>query len=185
MRVTPTSLPEVLTLEAEWHDDARGAFMEIWREDKLAAAGIPARIVQANLTTSRKDALRGLHFQEPDAQDKLITVLAGVIFDVAVDIRRGSPRFGRWIGIELSAANRRQLWIPRGFAHGFCALADDTQVQYACTGYYAPAHDRTIRWNDPALAIDWPVKAPILSPRDTAAPALAAAPVLPTYRIAP
>lgn len=185
MRVTPTNLPEVLTLEPERHDDARGSFTEIWREDKLAAAGIPARIVQANLTISRKGVLRGLHFQEPDAQDKLITVLAGAIFDVAVDIRRGSPRFGRWIGIELSAVNRRQLWIPRGFAHGFCALADDTQVQYACTDYYAPAHDRAIRWNDPALAIDWPVKAPFLSPRDTAAPALADAPVLPAYRTAP
>ena len=185
MRVKPTSLPEVLTLEPERHDDARGAFMELWREDKLAAAGIRARIVQTNLTTSRKDVLRGLHFQEPNAQDKLIAVLSGAIFDVAVDIRRGSPRFGRWVGIELSAANRRQLWIPRGFAHGFCALADDTQVQYACTDYYAPAHDRAIRWDDPALGIEWPVKSPILSPRDGIAPALADAPILPVYRAAP
>ena len=185
MRVTPTSLPEVLMLEATRHEDARGSFMEIWREDTLTAAGIPARIVQTNLSISHKGVLRGLHFQEPDAQDKLITVLSGAIFDVAVDIRRGSPRFGRWIGVELSAANRRQLWVPRGFAHGFYALADDTQVQYGCTDYYAPAHDRAVRWDDPALGIEWPVKSPILSPRDGDAPTLADAPVLPAYRAGP
>lgn len=185
MRVTPTSLPDVLMLEPGWHDDARGYFMELWREDKLAAAGIPARFVQTNFSASRKGVLRGLHFQEPSAQDKLIAVLSGAIFDVAVDIRRGSPHFGRWVGIELSASNRRQLWIPRGFAHGFCALADDTHVQYACTEHYAPAHDRAIRWNDPAIGIDWPVTSPLLSPRDSAAPLLADAPVLPAYRIAP
>lgn len=185
MRVTPTALPEVLMLESERHDDARGFFMEVWREDGLAAAGVRARIVQANLTVSRKGVLRGLHFQEPNAQGKLIAVLSGAIFDVAVDIRRGSSRFGHWIGAELSAANRRQLWIPPGFAHGFCALADDTQVQYGCTDYYAPAHDRTIRWDDPVLGIDWPVKTPILSAKDAAAPALADASTLPTYRTAP
>lgn len=185
MRVTPTSLPEVLMLDLERHDDARGSFMELWREDKLAAAGIPARIVQANLTTSRKGVLRGLHFQEPNAQDKLIAVLSGAIFDVAVDIRRGSPRFGRWVGVELSASNRRQLWIPRGFAHGLCVLTDEAQVQYGCTDYYAPAHDRTIRWDDPALGIDWPVRMPALSAKDESAPLLANAPVLPSYRTEP
>jgi dTDP-4-dehydrorhamnose 3,5-epimerase len=182
MRVTPTSLPEVLMLETERHDDARGSFMELWRADKLAAAGIPARIVQTNLSTSRKGVIRGLHFQEPDAQDKLIAVLSGVIFDVAVDIRRGSPRFGRWIGIELSAANRRQLWIPRGFAHGLCALTDETRVQYGCTNHFVSAHDRAIRWDDPAIGVEWPVKTPILSAKDDTAPLLANAPVLPAYQ---
>lgn len=185
MRVTPTSLPEVLMLEPERHDDARGSFMELWRRDKLAAAGIRADFVQTNLTTSRKGVLRGLHFQEPNAQDKLIAVLSGAIFDVAVDIRRGSPYFGRWAGIELSAANRKQLWIPRGFAHGLCVLTDEAQVQYGCTDYYAPANDRTIRWDDPAIGVAWPVKKPILSAKDEAAPLLANAPALPAYRAAP
>lgn len=185
MHVTPTSLPEVLLLEPERYDDARGSFMELWREDKLPAASIPARIVQTNLTTSHKGVIRGLHFQEPNAQDKLISVLSGAIFDVAVDIRRSSPHFGRWVGVELSATNRKQLWIPRGFAHGFCALTDDTLVQYGCTNYYAPAHDRAIRWDDPAIGIAWPVTAPILSAKDEAAPLLANATVLPIYRAAP
>jgi dTDP-4-dehydrorhamnose 3,5-epimerase len=185
MRITPTELPEVLMLEPARHEDSRGAFMEVWREDKLAAAGVSARIVQTNLTHNRKGVLRGLHFQTPNAQGKLITVLAGAIFDVAVDIRRGSPRFGRWAGVELSAANRRQLWIPPDFAHGFCALANDTQVQYACTDYYAPAHDRAVRWDDPALAIPWPTTTPVLSQKDQAAPLLADAPILPGYRPEP
>ena len=185
MRVTPTALPEVLMLEPERHEDARGVFMELWREDKLAAAGISAHIVQTNLSVSRKGVIRGLHFQEPNAQDKLVSAVSGVIFDVAVDVRRGGPRFGRWVGVELSAANRRQLWIPRGFAHGFCALADDTHVQYACTDYYTSAHDRTVRWDDPAIGIAWPVKTPILSDKDKAAPLLAEAAVLPAYKAAP
>ena len=185
MRATPTALPEVLMLEPERHEDARGAFMEIWRADKLGAAGISAHIVQTNLTTSRKGVIRGLHFQEPNAQDKLISVLSGAIFDVAVDIRRGSPHFGRWVGVELSAANRLQLWIPRGFAHGFCALTEDAQVEYACTDYYTPAHDRTVRWDDPAIGVAWPVTAPILSAKDEAARLLADASVLPVYKAAP
>jgi len=185
MRVTPTSLPEVLMLEPKQHDDARGSFMELWREDTLAAAGIRAHFVQTNVSISHKSVIRGLHFQEPDAQDKLIAVLTGVIFDVAVDIRRGSPRFGRWVGVELSAANRRQLWVPRGFAHGFCALTDETRVQYGCTNHFVPEHDRAIRWNDPAIGVEWPVKTPILSTKDDTAPLLADAPALPAYQATP
>lgn len=185
MRVAATALPEILVLEGTAHADGRGSFMELWREDDLAAAGVAARFVQGNLAHSRKGVLRGLHFQEPSPQGKLVAALTGAVFDVAVDIRRGSPRFGQWVGVELSAANRRQIWVPPGFAHGYCALADDTLVHYACTAVHAPSHDRAVRWDDPALGIDWPVEAPILSEKDRTAPMLAEAAVLPVYRAAP
>lgn len=185
MRIATTALPEVLVLEGIGHVDGRGSFMELWREDHLTAAGIAERFVQGNLARSHKGVLRGLHFQEPSPQGKLVAALAGAVFDVAVDIRRGSPRFGQWAGVELSAANRRQIWVPPGFAHGYCALTDDTLVHYACTAAYIPAHDRAVRWDDPALGIDWPVKAPILSEKDRTAPTLAEAPVVPAYRAAP
>ncbi len=181
MRVTPTDLPEVLAIEPEIHEDARGYFLEQWHESRYREAGIAGRFVQDNLSRSRHGALRGLHFQEPDPQGKLISVFAGQIFDVAVDIRRGSPRFAQWVGVELSADNRKQLWIPPGFAHGFCVLGEHATVSYKCTEVYVPGHERVVRWNDPALGIAWPVRAPIVSERDRLAPALDEQRVLPDF----
>lgn len=159
-----------------WHDE-RGFFSEVWRDEWLTDAGVPVSFVQDNHSHSRKrGVLRGLHFQvAPAAQDKLIRVSRGAIFDVAVDVRRGSPSFGRWAGLILSAEDWNQLFIPRGFAHGFLALEDDCEVLYKVSAPYSPAHERTIRFDDPALQIDWPIERSqlILSPKDEAAPFLA------------
>jgi len=181
MRVTPTALPEVLMVEPTAHEDARGFFLELWQAERYGAAGIRGPFVQDNLSRSRKGVVRGLHFQEPDPQGKLISVLSGRIFDVAIDIRRGSPRFGRWIGEELSDANKRQLWVPPGFAHGFATLTEDAVVLYKCTDVYVPGHERVVRWNDPAIGIDWPWREAITSKRDRLAPDLSDAKVLPRY----
>jgi dTDP-4-dehydrorhamnose 3,5-epimerase len=137
--------------------------------------------VQDNFSRSSKGILRGLHFQEPNAQGKLVQVLAGAVYDVAVDIRRGSPTFGRWVGVELSADNRRQLWVPPGFAHGFCVLSESADFHYKCTDFYSPTSEHGIAWNDPDLGIPWPVTSPLLSAKDSAAPRLKDAPLLPTY----
>ncbi len=177
----PTALPEVLIVEPTVHEDARGFFLELWQDERYRAAGIPGAFVQDNMSRSRRGVVRGLHFQEPDPQGKLISVLEGCIFDVAVDVRRGSPRFGHWTGVELSASNRRQFWIPPGLAHGFVATSEEAVVLYKCTEYYAPGHERVVRWNDPAIGIDWPVREAVLSERDRLAPALAEAKVLPLY----
>ena len=158
MDIIPTEIPEVLEIVPKVFGDARGFFLETWNEQAFAAAGIDARFVQDNWSRSRKGILRGLHYQTVQAQGKLVRVVRGAVFDVAVDLRRWSPTFGRWSGRILSEANRRALWIPAGFAHGFLALEDDTDFVYKCTELYAPQHERTIAWNDATIGIDWPLE---------------------------
>ena len=182
MRVTGTELPEVLLVEPTVHGDSRGFFYESFQASRYLEAGIPGPFVQDNLSRSVKGTLRGLHFQEPRAQGKLVQVLRGSVFDVAVDVRRGSPRFGRWVGIDLSESVPRQLWIPPGFAHGFCVLSESADFFYKCTEIYAPEAERSIAWNDPAIGILWPLQQPLLSGKDRAAPLLADAPLLPQFR---
>lgn len=172
MRVTPTKLPEVLLIELAVFSDTRGYFLEAYSAERYAAAGIPEPFVQDNVSLSRRGVLRGLHFQEPGAQGKLVHVLRGAVWDVAVDVRVGSPTFGRWVGEELSDGNRRQLWVPAGFAHGFVVLSDEALVAYKCTAPYRPEHERVVRWDDPELGIAWPMDRPTLSMRDRAAPSL-------------
>ena len=181
MKVTPLEIPDVLLLEPKVFGDDRGFFMEMFHAARYAAVGIPGPFVQDNYSRSAKGTLRGLHFQEPQAQGKLVQVLAGAVYDVAVDVRRGSPTFGKWVAAELSSENRRQLWIPAGFAHGFCVVSDSADFHYKCTALYSPETERSIVWNDPDLAIPWPVAAPLLSPKDAGAPRLQDAPVLPGY----
>lgn len=172
MQIRRTDLDGVVIIEPRVFHDDRGFFLEQWHADRYRAHGLPGRFVQDNLSRSRRGVLRGLHFQNPDAQGKLVTVLAGAVFDVAVDLRVGSPTFGQWTSVELTAENRRQFYIPEGFAHGFLALADDTLVQYKCTAPYAPASEQSLRWDDPDVAIAWPEIEPTLSPKDAAAPLL-------------
>lgn len=187
MNVRPSELPEVLIIEPRVFRDSRGAFSEVWKDETYRALGITGPFVQDNLSHSIAGTLRGLHFQEPTAQGKLVQVLAGRVWDVAVDVRRGSPSFGRSLGIELDAESARQLWIPAGFAHGFLALSERATFLYKCTAPYSPAHERSIRWDDPALGLRWslePGQQPLLSPKDAAAPLLSEAEVLPRYRSA-
>ena len=181
MKVVATELPEVLLIEPRLHGDSRGFFYESFRTTRYAEAGVTGPFVQDNVSRSVRGTLRGLHFQEPRAQGKLVQVLRGTVWDVAVDVRRGSPRFGRWIGVELSEAVPRQLWIQPGFAHGFCVLSESADFFYKCTELYAPECERSIAWDDPTIGIEWPVGEPLLSPKDRAAPRLADAPVLPTF----
>ena len=177
MQVTPTALPEVLIIEPAVFGDERGFFLESFNQRAFAAAvGQPIEFVQDNHSCSQRGVLRGLHYQRPPhAQGKLVRVVRGSAFDVAVDIRRGSPSFGRWVGVTLDAASQRQMWIPAGFAHGFLALEDDTHFLYKTTDYYARDCERVIAWDDPAIAIDWPDlgSMPVLAAKDTAAPRLA------------
>ena len=182
MKVTPTELPGVLIVEPQVFGDARGFFLESFHAERYAAAGIPGPFVQDNLSRSARGTLRGLHFQEPAPQGKLVQVLRGAVWDVAVDVRRGSPHFGSWVGVELMEDVPRQLWIPPGFAHGFCVLSESADFFYKCTAFYTPSAERAVRWDDPALGIRWPVQTPLLSAKDAAAPLLADAPVLPLYR---
>jgi len=178
MKSTPLALPGVMLLEPVVYDDARGHFFESFNAAAfVAATGHAAPFIQDNQSRSHKGVVRGLHFQLPPfAQGKLVRVLTGAIFDVAVDIRRSSPHFGRWVGEVLSAENRRQLWVPPGFAHGFMALRDDTTVLYKVGAPYSRAAEGAIRWDDPTLGIEWPASiAPILSEKDSAAPLLGAA----------
>ena len=172
MKVTPLSLPEVLLIEPAVFGDARGYFFESYRAERYGAAGIALPFVQDNVSLSRRGVLRGLHYQHPNPQGKLVQVLRGSVFDVAVDLRRASPTFGRWSGAELSSENHRQLWIPPGFAHGFAVTSDEALFVYKCTAPYDARAERCIRWDDPALGIDWPVAGPQLSPKDAAAPLL-------------
>ena len=174
MKVEQTALPGVLILEPKVFGDARGFFMETWNRSRYAEAGLPGEFVQDNVSYSRHGVLRGLHYQSPRAQGKLVHVLEGEVFDVAVDVRVGSPTFGRWAGATLSAQNRRQLWIPPGFAHGFCVTGETALFCYKCTELYAPEHEGSILWNDPAIGIAWPLEHPTLSAKDAAAPPLAA-----------
>jgi dTDP-4-dehydrorhamnose 3,5-epimerase len=178
MRVTPTALREVLLLEPQVFGDDRGFFLESYNKRRFdEAAGRDVTFVQDNHSRSSKGVLRGLHFQlPPNAQGKLIRVIAGAIFDVAVDVRRSSPTFGQWIGEELSAENKRQLWIPEGFAHGFLTLSDTADVLYKASAFYSPADEGSIAWNDPDVAIAWPLDGePLLSGKDAAAPPLTSA----------
>ncbi len=158
MNVIPTALPEVMILEPKVFGDARGFFMESWTEPKFnAAVGADVRFVQDNHSRSSRGVLRGLHFQlAPHAQGKLVRCTAGAVFDVAVDMRRSSPRFGKWVGVELSGDNHRQLWIPPGFAHGFLVLSDTADFLYKTTDLYAPQAEGSVRWDDPAIGIEWP-----------------------------
>jgi len=173
--VTPTALPEVLLVKPDVHADQRGFFVEVWQAERYGAAGIPGPFVQDNHSRSSRHALRGLHYQVGRPQGKLVRVAAGSVFDVAVDLRRSSPSFGRWVGTILDEENQHQLWIPPGFAHGFYVLSDRADVIYKCTEPYVPSGDRAVRWNDPHLAIDWPLAeggAPVLSTKDATAPSL-------------
>ncbi|MBS3968002.1 MAG: dTDP-4-dehydrorhamnose 3,5-epimerase [Truepera sp.] len=183
MKVRPTELPEVLLLEPSVFSDDRGFFLETWHQQRYAAAGLPTLFVQDNLSFSRKGTLRGLHFQHPHGQGKLVFVLQGEVFDVAVDIRGGSPTFGRWVGVTLSADNKRQLYIPEGFAHGFCVTSESALFAYKCTDFYNPQAEAGIAWDDPDLAIAWPSGNPLLSAKDRSYPRLKELPAerLPRY----
>jgi dTDP-4-dehydrorhamnose 3,5-epimerase len=181
VKVTPLELPGLLLLEPKVFGDDRGFFMELFHARRYADLGVPGPFVQDNYSRSGRGTLRGLHFQEPQGQGKLVQVLAGSVYDVAVDVRRGSPTFGKWAAAELSSENRRQLWIPPGFAHGFCVLSESADFHYKCTTLYAPETERAIAWNDPDLAIPWPVREPILSGKDARAARLKDATVLPEY----
>ncbi len=174
MTVTPTAIPDVLLLEPQVFTDDRGSFFESFNARVFAeAVGREVAFVQDNQSTSRRHVLRGLHYQDPRPQGKLVRALVGTIYDVAADIRPESPTFGRWVGVELSAENRRQLWVPEGLAHGFLVLSDVAEVLYKTTEFYAPGCEKCVRWDDPGLAIGWPlVGPPVLSPRDAAAPLL-------------
>jgi len=172
MKVIETPLPGVLLIEMVRHGDDRGYFMETWQEKRYAEVGISGPFVQDNLSFSRRGVLRGLHFQNPNPQGKLVSVLAGEVFDVAVDIRRGSPTFGQWVGYFLSERNRRQLWVPPGFAHGFCVTSESALFSYKCTEFYNPRNEGTIRWDDSCIGIDWPWKEVNLSKKDAEAPTL-------------
>jgi len=178
MRVFPLALSGVALIEHEVFGDPRGAFFESWNERDFSAAGIEVRFVQENVSVSARHVLRGLHYQRPHEQGKLVRVLSGEIFDVVVDLRRSSASFGRSVHVPLDTRTARSLWVPAGFAHGFLSLADETRVQYKVTDFWAPAAERTLAWNDPALAIPWPLPAqvePILSDKDRRGLPLAAA----------
>lgn len=171
MQFTPTAIPDVILVEPRVFDEERGFFMETWQARRFAAAGLDLHFVQDNHSRSAQGVLRGLHYQVQQTQGKLVRVVAGEVFDVAVDLRRGSPTLGRWVGVTLSAANKRQLWIPPGFAHGFYVTSETAEFLYKCTDFYAPEHERSLRWDDPQLAIAWPLvggAAPTLSAKDAA-----------------
>jgi dTDP-4-dehydrorhamnose 3,5-epimerase len=173
MKVSRLPIPGLAVVEPQAFGDARGEFFESWNRARYAEHGIVFDVVQANVSRSVHGVLRGLHYQWPNPQGKLVSVLDGEVWDVAVDIRRGSPTFGRWEAVVLSGDNRRQFWIPEGFAHGFVVTSERATFSYLCTAPYDRAADAALRWDDPALAIDWPVAAPTLSDKDARAPLLA------------
>ena len=180
MRLVPTSLKDVVILEPKVFGDERGFFLESYNEATFEALGLPTRFMQDNHSGSRKGVLRGLHYQLQRPQGKLVRVLRGQIFDVAVDLRRDSAQFGQWFGLVLSAENRRSLWVPPGFAHGFLVLTDFAEVAYKATELYAPAFERSVLWNDPAIGIEWPLSGePMLSEKDGAGALLADAETYP------
>ncbi len=171
--ITRLSIPEVLLIEPRVFGDERGFFLETYKRSQFAEMGVTQTFVQTNHSRSCRDVLRGLHYQLPPmAQGKLVMTLRGAVFDVAVDIRRHSPTYGQWVGELLSDENHRLLYIPPGFAHGFCVVSDIADFVYQVSAEYSPAHDRGIRWNDPALGVRWPILAPLLSPKDAALPLL-------------
>ena len=182
MRLTPLEIPEVLLVEPTVHEDSRGFFLETWHAEKFRAAGLDVGFVQDNHSRSMQYTLRGLHYQLVEPQGKLVRVVTGEIFDVAVDLRRSSPTFGCWVGATLRETDFRMLWIPPGFAHGFLALSAQTDVLYKCTTPYLGQHDRTLRWNDPAVGVQWPLPIgvePRLSPKDASGVTLAVAETYP------
>src|SRR5579862_7090227 len=181
MQVVETGLPDVLILEPKLFGDQRGFFLETYQQDRYSQYGINRPFVQDNLSRSTFGVLRGLHLQNPQTQGKLFSVMRGRVLDVAVDVRVGSPNFGRHVAVELSEENRRQLWVPRGFAHGFVVLSETADFFYKCDAYYSPKHEISVRWDDPALGINWGIDTPTLSMRDAAAPLLADVPALPAY----
>lgn len=166
MNIIETRLPGVIVIEPKVFGDDRGFFCETWNQARYAAAGVPEVFVQDNLSFSRRGVLRGLHFQNPHAQGKLVHVLMGEVFDVAVDIRIGSPTFGQWASVVLSGENKRQIYIPPGFAHGFCVTSESALFAYKCTDVYVPQAEGCVLWNDPALGIEWPIAQPELSEKD-------------------
>jgi dTDP-4-dehydrorhamnose 3,5-epimerase len=175
VKFEPTRLPEVILIQPQVFGDARGFFFETWQKQKFAAAGIDATFVQDNHSHSTLHTLRGLHFQIQQPQGKLVRVSRGEVFDVVVDNRRSSPRFGQWVGARLSDVNHHMLWVPPGFAHAYLALSEEVDFLYKCTDFYAPGYERSIRWNDPAIGIEWPLPSgvnPILSGKDATAPLL-------------
>jgi len=172
MKFTPTSLPEVILIEPDVYRDPRGFFLETYHQRKYAENGIGGPLVQDNHSFSHRGALRGLHAQKNRPQGKLVRAVEGEMFDVAVDIRRGSPNFGRWVGVVLSGENFCQLWIPPGFAHGFCVLSETVHVEYKCTDFYDPQDELAVAWNDPEIGVAWPIAEPVLSAKDRAAPRL-------------
>jgi dTDP-4-dehydrorhamnose 3,5-epimerase len=166
MKIIDTKLPGVLIIEPDIFGDSRGFFMETYHKERYGAAGMDAEFVQDNTSFSTKGTLRGLHFQYPHSQAKLVQVFMGEVFDVAVDIRRDSPTFGQWFGTTLSSDNKQQLFIPEGFAHGFCVLSETALFTYKCTEFYSPADERGVLWSDPDIGIEWPVNKPLLSDKD-------------------
>jgi dTDP-4-dehydrorhamnose 3,5-epimerase len=184
VQIVPLDIPGVVLIEPRIFGDHRGYFFESYRRDRLAEHGIDVEFVQDNMSSSTRGVLRGLHYQlAPHAQGKLVRVVRGEVFDVAVDIRRGSPTFGRWVGQVLSSENKRSMYVPPGFAHGFCVLSEVAEFHYKCTGYYARDFERGIIWNDPVLAIEWPIGPgeALLSEKDAANPVLAEAEINYTY----
>jgi dTDP-4-dehydrorhamnose 3,5-epimerase len=182
VKFLPAPIMDAVIVEPQVFGDERGFFMETWRRDKFAAAGIDVDFDQDNHSRSARGVLRGLHYQLPNPQGKLIRVAAGAVFDVIVDLRRGSVSFGRWFGLELSAENRRMLWAPPGVAHGFLTLSPTADFLYKCTTIYSPSDERAVRWDDPTLAIEWPVaggERPAVSAKDAAAPTFAEAKLFP------
>ncbi len=181
MKVTPGALPEVLVLEPRVFGDERGFFLESYNQREFReATGIDANFVQDNHSRSARNVLRGLHYQMKQAQGKLVRVVAGEVFEVAVDLRRSSPRYGRWMGLHVSAENKRMLWIPAGFAHGFLALSEFAEVLYKATDYYAPEHERCVLWNDHDIGVDWPLTGvPLVSDKDSRGVALKLAEAFP------
>jgi dTDP-4-dehydrorhamnose 3,5-epimerase len=181
MTIKETGLPGVIVLEPKVFRDDRGFFMETYQRERYLEAGIPYEFVQDNLSRSTYGTLRGLHLQHPTDQAKLVSVLEGEVFDVAVDVREGSPSYGRWHGERLSAENARQMLVPPGFAHGFCVVSEVALFSYKCSAPYSPKDELSVAWNDPEIGIQWPVANPTLSPKDTAAPTLKEMPRRPPY----
>lgn len=173
MRFTLSSVfPEIIIVEPDVYGDVRGRFLETYQAERYAQNSIPARFVQDNLSFSKKGVVRGLHYQLGRPQGKLVWVVQGEVYDVAVDIRQGSPTFGKWVGMTLSSDSLRQIYIPEGFAHGFCVSSETAILMYKCTDYYAPNEEKGLRWDDPTLAIQWPVREPVLSEKDSRYPGL-------------
>jgi dTDP-4-dehydrorhamnose 3,5-epimerase len=173
VKVVETSLPGCVIIEPAVFGDDRGFFFETWNADRYGQLGLPDKFVQSNVSSSARGVLRGLHYQWPNPQGKLVSVLEGEVYDVAVDIRRGSPTFGRWAAVILSAENKRQFWIPEGFAHGFAVLSERAIFSYLCTAQYDKTADAGVRWDDAAIGIDWPIDSPLLSEKDGKTPFLA------------